>query len=126
MLSSTYLGLGPSAYGMESSASSSPVGSLETLCSWSVTRAVLPAGIRGGLMILVQLSRYLARRAEITLNTGSVISATPTQRRLRSLSAIPAIAAATPAARNDVPRVVSPASHEVSTPAPPSPLPVRR
>src|SRR5580704_3801181 len=115
MLSSTYLGLGPSAYGIASSASSSPVGIFEMLCRRSVTCAVLPAGTRGGLMIRLQLSRYRARRAAMRLKTGSPISATPTHSRLFSVSAIPARVAATPAARNEVPLVVSPDSHEPST-----------
>ena len=93
-----------------SSASSSPVGSRDTLSSWMDTEAVWPAGTRAGMIALAQLIRYLVRLAARTDNTGRMISTPPMLSRVRCPSPSPSTPAAAPAATNALPRVVNPAS----------------
>src|SRR5450631_4276356 len=90
----------------------SPVGSREAFSSRRVTVAEWPAGTRAGLMERVQLSRYRARPAAILASSGSAISASPTLSRARVPRSSPARMVAAPAVRNDVPRVVNPASSD--------------
>ncbi len=74
MPSSTNRGLVPSAYGTVSSASSRPVGSLETLSSRRVTFAVCPAGILAGVMSRVHMA-HEGLDGQLITDTGPILTA---------------------------------------------------
>src|SRR5262249_27195219 len=90
----------------------------------SVTVAVWPTGSWAGLIMRVQLSRYLARPAASLASRGSAIKMTPTLSSARVPSTRPASTVAAPAVMNDVARVVNPASSDerIELPSPGWPL----
>src|SRR5204862_1772874 len=103
----TNLGLLLSAYGVMSSASSTPVRSRDTFSTRAVTMVGWPAGTRGGSSLRAQDSRYRDRRAISADTSGRMTSSAPTRTRSGSGIARPHTMAAPPAATNDRPRVVS-------------------
>ena len=81
--------------------------SRETLASLMVSSADWPAGSRAGMIHRVHDRRYLARLAPNADSNGSTISSAPMRSRSGSGMRMPHPAAASPAATNDRPLIVS-------------------
>src|SRR6478609_5746586 len=119
MPSTTNRGRVPRTYGTWSSMSSTPFGVRPSLLSASVTRAGCPAATSCGVTVRTSASRYRLRPTTQAVISGSARISTPT--RLSSVwsRTTAHTIAVTPAARNALPRTVSPASASLTS-LPPS------
>jgi hypothetical protein len=116
--SSTNRGLSPNACGSESSASSSPVRSRDTLDSFMVSSAGCPACTRAGSDRREQESLKRARPAPNAEKSGSMTSSNPMRSKSGSGISSPRAAATMPAPTNHLPRVVSAPNNAPIAPTP--------